>query len=316
MKLSRYNDFIVEKVNVSILDNACRLLKLYKKKIGDNYEDDRESLENKKTILNYRVDFAQKIKSISHFYNTSFSSIAVDKDRVIGPEFNEVQSLMNKSGYTIEIIGKLFDAEITDILDCGFQRFIRNYNLDDLSGSIDIYLFTLNEKLDLNAKVLLGGTSQSLNKLEVDSDDINLEYIIKYAYGYHKTPYGQLLLKQNGLTPEKFTISVFARIKGYLIDSLNLKYTLHQRKIYNFEFNIEDFITIDDASFIIHYSDLNDLFQSKSIVQSDKDENNITIKPIDEDFFKKEILSDLYQIASAFSVQDTGYDFIFTEKSN
>jgi hypothetical protein len=163
-----------------------------------------------------REDFAKKIKGLAEYFDSWYSKLASDYNANPEEDFAEMQRVMDKTGFTLSIIKKLFDKKVCELTSEYYPYFIHQNNLDTINGYIDIYLYLLDEKLEISKstkvkanKGLSGGqdeflTDHTIERVENANDPELDEWLIKYAYGYHKTPYGKLLLKQAGLTPDEF----------------------------------------------------------------------------------------------------------------
>jgi hypothetical protein len=250
-------------------------------------------------MIDYRSEFAQTLIDLDRFYGKSFSSLAGSSS---DPEkdFQEMQSLLNRAGYTLEVLKKLFDSDICKLINQSFKSFIRIYSLDDKNGYIDLYLYKLNEVLDLSTKVYLGGDgwSDALNEFPDD------EYIVKYSYGYHKTLYGQLFLKQLGISNEKFVENAYEYLRKYLNDQVFLSLLSDLRKKFSnqgIDFDFDKYLTLDDDRFIISYYEMYNDFHSKFGGEN-----------LNPEWFKERILLHM-RVISHLEIQDTGDDLIFQD---
>jgi hypothetical protein len=226
--LKRYLEFITEKLKSSDFENNYYWFidifdsKLKNSPIADNIysrnertlrdyvsnEEARKIVELKSVFSDYRKEFSQKIIKMSEFYSEYFTNLAHKIDADPDKDFSDMQNLIDRSGFTIEILKNLFDYRISSLISESFSYFISRYNLDSINGYVDVYLYYINKELNLDADVKLSGMS-----LREMTDD---EYLIKYAYGYHKTPYGLLFLKQNNTSIEKFSDMAISSIKPYV----------------------------------------------------------------------------------------------------
>ena len=250
-------------------------------------------------MKDYRTEFAETLIDLDKFYGKSFSNLAASASN---PEddFKEMQSLLNRAGYTLEVLKKLFDSDISMLIGQNFYSFIRVNNLDDKNGYIDFYLYKLNEVLDLSTNVSLGGAgwSDALNEFPND------EYIVKYSYGYHKTLYGQLFLKQLGISNEKFIENAYEYLRKYLNDvvflsllsDLKRKFTDHR-----IEFDFDKYLTLDDDRFIISYYEMYNDFHSKFGREN-----------LNPEWFKERIMLHM-RVMPHLEIQDTGDDLIFQD---
>jgi len=211
--IKKYKEFLLlEKLNEkSFLRNWEELQKIEKINSNDNnLRHIRHSMETA------REDFANKVNSLGEYFESWFSSLAQDKKADPESDFNMMQSTIDRTGFTLDFIKKLFDKKVCQLTTEYFPYFIHKSNLDEINGYVDVYLYFLDEKLEITKnttgddfEVGLGGPNH--NDVMKD-DDLLIEWTIKYAYGYHKTPYGKLFIKQLGLTPEEFVNETIKRI--------------------------------------------------------------------------------------------------------
>ena len=250
-------------------------------------------------MIQYRTDFAETLINLDRFYNNSFSNLAAsssDPDE----DFKEIQSLLSRGGYTIDVLKKLFDKDISKLINQNFYSFIRVHSLDEKNGYIDLYLYKLNEILNLSTTVYLGGSgwSDALNDYAED------EYIVKYSYGYHKTLYGQLFLHQLNISNEKFVERAYEYLRKYLNDQVFLSLLLELRKKFSnqgLEFDFDKYLTLDDDRFIISYYEMYDDFHSKFGGEN-----------LSPEWFKERIMTHM-RVIPHLDIQDTGDDLIFQD---
>jgi len=201
MKLFKYKQFIRESVSYieDYIDGAKK-----------DYPQDIRNLEK------LREDFYSEIIERCIVSYSSLASSNRDPDE----DFNLIQSEIEKEGFTLEVIGLLFSDDLNKKIG-DFKSFIRKYDLDNKNGEVDIYLYKLNEKLNLGAKVFLGGEGWASYINDPDTQELGYEVIIKYAYGYHKTNYGQLVLKQSGFNKtEDFIEWTFENLKRNIVSEI------------------------------------------------------------------------------------------------
>jgi len=328
--IKKFNDFIVENINESDF-NYCfnKFMDIYKNKIvpkigevveyrnfmlsdvlSKTEESDFHLLRNQ--LKEYRNGFYDSIKDLYGF-SKSFSKLACS-NRNPDSDFEEIQKVLNRGGFTLDVIGKLFNSVVSVFLSQNFHQFISS-GLDDQNGYVDLYLYKLNEKLDLNTTVWLGGGGWG-DSLRDNPDE---EFMIKYAYGYHKTPYGKLFLEQIQMSKEEFVETAYQYLKDYLKEYVNPLIYRDIKKMTklvsgyeisigkhtsDFKLNIDDYITIDDDRFFISYLEMCQDFNKET---DHKYEN--TANP---DWFKETILSNM-NVISNLNVQDTGEELIFNE---
>ena len=111
---------------------------------------------------------------------------------------------MYKKGFTFDVIEEIFYEKSDKIVGRNIFEEIRLSPLDNQNGYIDTYLYFTVERLGLDAdKIDLGGGGWSSYFIGND-EEAKEEAVIRYAYGYHKTKYGHLMMKQAGLTRIEF----------------------------------------------------------------------------------------------------------------
>jgi hypothetical protein len=205
----------------------------------------RKDSEEKFLLLRYKfwdniIDMTEDLRP------RSFSDMC---KRNTNPEedYKEMQSLMDKKGWDIQSIKNLFSTQVDEI--CGYDigdlvkgkktdkfnkildkldsekinttilnniqdPFRNNNTLDEQNGHTDIYLYFTFKQLGLNQDFIeLGGYGWATH-------DEPEELFIRYAYGYHQTEYGKLLLKQNGMTESEFIESALTQLHIHIKDQL------------------------------------------------------------------------------------------------
>lgn len=241
-----YNNKIVPKIGE---------VEEYKNHMLDNVlekEDLKEFNDLKKVFIDSRNDFADYVLGLDKFYGKHFSTI-VHSSSDPDEDFEEIQKIINRTGYDLEVIKKLFDPIVCVFLSENFGQFIQKHQLDEQNGYIDIYLYKLNENLNLDTKVWLGGDSWG-DALQSLADE---EYVVKYAYGYHKTKYGKLFLDQIGLSKEDFVSNALEYIKDHMNREVIPDINSNLLRDYGINFEVTDeYITFDDDRFIINYGDM------------------------------------------------------------
>lgn len=312
--LKRYLDFINEKLKskdfeidynwfVNIFDTKLKntpisdnIYRWNERTLRDYVSNDeaKKIVELKSIFSEYRKEYSEKILKMSEFYSDFFSKIAQKIDAEPDKDFNDMQNLLNRSGFTFEIIKKLFDYRITSLISESFTYFISKNGLDSINGYVDIYLYYINQEIDLNAEVLLSGMRLSGMPSE--------EFLIKYAYGYHKTPYGLLFLKQNDISVAQFAEMAIDAIKPYLQERFEylINEILKNDEIES-EIDINEYLMVDDDRFIFYYSELATDF-------NDKTENKLSDKYTPE-FFRDYLIKNCPDL-KGFNFQDTGDELI------
>jgi len=247
--IKKYSQFLNEKLDNKFLSNWDKI---------DNLSDGEVSLTIS-YFKRHRSDLAKKIKSLSSYYESYFSNLA-SGDSDPEEDFSDMQKILDVTGYTLDIIKKLFDSKVSKLISQDFKMFIDEFHLNDVNGYVDTYLYYLNDKLNLNYSCSLGGEGwvSALN----DSPE---EWIIKYSYGYHNTLYGQLLLKTINLTPEKFIEMVGSKIAEYIKNQLieNISYYINHNKLGSnyaqfLPSVIDKYVINDDDGCFVYYESIVD----------------------------------------------------------
>lgn len=321
MKIKGYNQFILENFNSRKFDSDFNdFMFIYQNeivpKIGEveiftNHMLDGILDENKKSIfhklrkslIDARSEFVDSIKSVS-YHAGSFSSLASKINSNPDEDVEEMQKLLDRAGFTLETLKKLFNPVVSVFTSESFARFIEIHSLDEQNGYVDIYLYKLNEKLDLNTTVWLGGAGWG----DALNDNPEEEYVVKYSYGYHKTPYGKMLLDQMNISKESFVETAYLYLKDWIIENVSGGILRDLKKMtqitVDIDLKLEQYIDLDDDRFIIRYSDLCDDFNKMT---GDKYSNNIS-----PEWFKESILANM-SVIGHLNIQDTGEELIFNE---
>jgi len=305
--IKKYEQFILEKVNQKSFDNYFNNIDKF-----DNIAFRQRGMDSEvEYMLNMRKEFAQKIKGLSEYFDSFFSNLASSNGN---PEedFNDMQRIIDKTGFTLEVIKKLFSKKVCQLTSEYYPYFIHQNRLDTINGYIDVYLYMLDDKLKISEtsgvqhSVDLGGQGFDKN---MDAQ----EWIIKYAYGYHKTPYGKLFIKNIGLTPDQFVEYTFMNMKEAFVEQMttNFSYELTRiKKPYDFDkgdidnFDWSKYIQIDDDGFIIYYNEM-----ENDIIENHGDFGGF----ITEDLLKKVIMECFRDIKDVIKVHDSGDYFHFHE---
>lgn len=327
--IKKYNDFILENFSIHFDNEYNEFIDIYQNqivpKIGEvkiftNFMLDgvlEKSQETRfhnlrRNLMDARSEFSDSIKTLSiRFFKSSFSSLASSKDSKPDEDFEEMQRMLNRAGFTLDILKKLFNPIVSVFTSQDFHEFIERNSLDETNGYIDIYLYKLNEKLDLNTTVYLGGEGWGY-VLETEPEE---EYIIKYAYGYHKTPYGKIFLDQMGISKEEFITTTYQYLRDSFKESLypnimsdlkKMAYTGYASTLGDIFMpeDFDDFVTLDDDRFIISYVEMCNDFNG---ITNNKYENTA-----DPDWFKETILKNM-SMFSGIDIQDTGEELIFND---
>jgi hypothetical protein len=189
------------------------------------FDSFNESLDmTKEQLLKERDEFCDSVIDTYHngFYSP-YSSIVL-YDLIRGQEepithFDSFQEDMDGFDFNLEKIKKIFCKEADEICGSSIIDNINRRHLDNCSGSVDLYLYFLLEKLGYDKnEVVLGGAGWSFSKKKSYADFPLSEYAIRYEYGYHKSKYGLLMLEQMGLTVEEFEQKSIDLPKQYLFE--------------------------------------------------------------------------------------------------
>ena len=305
--IKKYQQFLLEKVKQSDFDRNFQKVDSHQK--VDQFDPELNS--EKSYMERMRKDFGQKIRGLSEYFDSFFSNLASSNGN---PEedFEEMQKIIDKTGFTLDIIKKLFSKKVCQLTSEYFPYFIHQNRLDSINGYVDIYLYMINEKLEISKmtgvdhQIDLGGQG-------FDKDMDAQEWIIKYAYGYHKTPYGKLFIKQLGLTPDQFVEYTFMNMKEGFVEQMttNFSYELSRiKKPYDFDkgdidnFDWSQYIQIDDDGFIIYYNEM-----ENDIIENHGDFGGI----ITEELLKKLIMECFREIKEVIKIHDSGDYFHFHE---
>jgi hypothetical protein len=271
MKIKDYNEFLLEKFSSSEFEIN------YQKIISFEGRDQFDVLKSERQFMyKMRNEFAFKIKGLSEYFDSFYSSLASsDSDPEV--DFGEMQKIISRSGFTLEVIKKLFDKKVCELTSQYYPYFINKNKLDVINGYIDTYLYILDEKLSLSENFLVdlgGGHGDYLkNKnveildsvIQTDKNESINEWLIKYAYGYHMTKYGNLLFDSIDLTAEEFVkIAKEKLFKNILMLWLIENGTSGLNKIIIDELKQEDFCRKIEDKWILQLERLWSISSSRS----------------------------------------------------
>lgn len=240
---------------------------------------DSPNQKSRTELLKLREEFRDKLDDLADLNpdpnaphgggigGTYFSNMCKWENANPEEDFKKLQSIVDKNGYTLETIKELFSKSANEICRQNFADFVLNRNfleykyrepLDEKNGNVDFYLYKISELIynPSNYRPLLGGDAWSYNSDQVDDE----EFLIRFAYGYHNTPYGKLYLEQVGDTPEQW------REKGYKI----LDQWVRERWMEPFNV-LNDMKNIDWSSLHNWFKESNeDLFSKYIIIERDR----------------------------------------------
>jgi hypothetical protein len=183
MKIKKYLQFIKESIEVPSPENLMELRLKF-----------REVLDN-------LVDYSYDSGGIGGHY---FRDMCKRENVDIEADFKKLQNNVDKKGFTLEVIKGLFGPEVDKICGQDFADFVSNEGfpnyeyrepLDEKNGNVDFYLYKISEIVfnPSNYRPLLGGDEWSFGRNQLDNE----EFMIRFAYGYHQTKYGQLYIEQH-----------------------------------------------------------------------------------------------------------------------
>jgi hypothetical protein len=185
-----------------------RNIKKYSQFIKENVESPNQ--KSRTELLRLREEFRDKLNELSDYKpdlgiaGTNFSSMCKWEDVDLEEDFKKLQNVVDKHGYTIDTIKELFSQKANEICRQNFKDFVENRNfleykyrepLDEKNGNVDFYLYKISEIVfnPSNYRPLLGGDEWSFGRNQLDKE----EFMIRFAYGYHQTKYGQLYIEQH-----------------------------------------------------------------------------------------------------------------------
>ncbi len=179
-KLKRYNDFINESSFIQ-----------------PKLDDSNLSNIDRDTLLDLRTDFAESVLSMADELSGSFSDMCKKINANPEGDYQEMQKELDNLGWNFESIKNLFSEQVNQTLNQDFFEWISsNHYLESKNGHCDVYLYFTAKNLGLDQKrISLGGGGWA----EYNDEE---EIIIRYKYGYHQTPYGQLFINDLGMMDE------------------------------------------------------------------------------------------------------------------
>jgi len=190
--LKKYNEFIKEDIVVYDVNGKQIVISEsdVKKMIADN---------KRQELIELRDTFSDDIIGVTENFSTlSFSDLCKRENAKPEEDYQYLQSELEKKGWTFEIIKLIFSEEANKITGRDFFEWYKSTRLDSTNGFCDVYLYFTADKLGLDKnKIFLGGDGWALFN---DADEI----IIRYKYGYHQTPYGQLYINEIPGLVEKY----------------------------------------------------------------------------------------------------------------
>jgi len=315
--IKKYNQFIFEgssdktvvrqKLSTSSLND-------YLKRVGD-FKLDIDSLTyiNMKSVisddvisvimhfLELRGFFYDTVIDMVEFFPGYFSDMCKRVDSNPEEDFNEMQSLMNKRGFTIESIQNLFSDRVNNLCGYDFEDFFKSRTkklgvlieriklwfsdrnmarshgevcntiqlytrgkLTMTNGHCDVYLYFISKKLGYEKLVEFGG--EGWCEYTTDSEEI----VIRYKYGYHQTKYGQMMLEYIGMTKEQFIERGLEKLKTQIISDWKDDISYKSKRENEWEkldkiisqINFNEYFVTDEDRLIIHIIDIKNKIES------------------------------------------------------
>jgi hypothetical protein len=210
-----------------------------------------------------------------------------------------IESELYDLGWKGTLLKELFEVYGTDICDA----------LDTTSrGAFDVFLW----KFTKGFFPLSGYDMEDLN-----GPDGHSEVMIKYAYGWSKTKYGKLILKQNGIEPKEFDVMA---AELFLKDEYGLYDIIYQETVKIKSYNylsisdtdsliklykkIKNMCYIEGTSVHIPYMKITDMFNTFALItlmdDNSSEEEAITYEEVKANIFslstikicKKEVVNE------------------------
>lgn len=264
--------------------NNNELYNYYLNMYKDNYKGDKLNLNVYSSIREDFVDLIigeiNKIKVPKHY------SDLCKTDR--SPE-NDYKMILESLGDNFKIwdLKLIFNTDIDKI--CLYNSIEDLYlsHLNEHSGLMDIFFYFLLPELGYsNENIELGGSGWL--GIVGDDEETKREVFIRYSYGYHRTDYGKLMLKQADMSIEEFKKKGVGQLYEYIYEvfgsiCLNAFYIKNNKKglgnrlasILN-NFFITEYIIKEDDRIIIFINeivdDLNELVISLNIINMSNDD--------------------------------------------
>lgn len=296
MKINKYKQFIKEnnQFNYSDVDEYLTKAEINWGIVNGQYigKFEGENLEkimsnHRQWLIGLREDFAELIKDCAS--GSSYSDLCKKKTDP-NMDVEEVQKDLDECGWNLQSILNLFSQEVDTLTNQKFEDFINSYGLDNENGIVDIYLYKLAEILGKDSNIVeLGGGGWS--EYTTDPDEI----LIRYAYGYHNTKYGKLMLDQVRLSREKFIELALQELKSLIIKELS-------KGDDEISSELNKSIIVDDDRLVIDVDYLLDISKQFGILSS----------------IREEMISELIRHIDGYGLEviDVGSDLIFSEKSD
>jgi len=94
--IKKYHNFITENFNIDEFNNTYNIIKSPRKNLGLSFIT---------KLIKYRKQFAESIKIIPTYYSRFFSQLS-SSEAIPENDFNKLQKLIDKSGFTISYENK------------------------------------------------------------------------------------------------------------------------------------------------------------------------------------------------------------------
>jgi hypothetical protein len=185
-----------------------KMIKKYTQFIKENIEN-----PSKQNLMDLRLKFRETLDELADLNpdinaphgggigGTYFSNMCKWEDVDLEKDFKKLQDVVDKHGFPLETIKELFSKSANDICGQTFKDFIENRNfieyeyrepIDEKNGNTDYYLYRIAKEVGSDYAPKLGGDAWALGRDQFDDE----EFMIRFAYGYHHTKYGQLYIEQ------------------------------------------------------------------------------------------------------------------------
>ena len=198
----------------------------------------------------YREKEDISIKSGSpRAFSNSYSYTAQKKNADPESDFKLVDTYMSENGWSFNLVMSLSN---------GYPYFYSRIVQDNPStcAPIDYYLYKITEK----KFPLQGETWESwLEDGNLSGDFLTNEYLVKYSYGWHETPYGKLCIEQNLGSISNFMQKV-RKLLPLAVDIMNA--LIYRKIVYDCGYNdIKSVFIEDDNTYYVNIEDFYDFLK-------------------------------------------------------
>lgn len=296
----KYTDFINE--------SAYSSSKLPKSKLDSIYKSNKPEY-----ISELMYDFSDEVVNMVESFPGFFSDMCKKVDASPETDYQEMQKILDKKGWDFESIKNLFSEEANELTGRNFDRWFNESVLTNKNGHCDVYLYFTAKKLGLNKKIVpLGGDGWA------DYQEPE-ETFIRYAYGYHQTEYGKLMLNQIDMSTDDFKEKALSQLHIHIEDNL---YEIISKYFNNkYDSNINTLVLKEKSNKIkTLINELN--FKEISIVEDDRiiidfvKLGNILEEYVELDFPADELMSEFVKFLSPLklSIFDVDGDLVIQKK--